>query len=325
MSGKWKRRGLLAAISGARFSRRIIEHDPADASRVAASGDHPKLASFDGEILIIGWGTIAQGLIALLLRHLTIDLSRIKVVSGDEDGRALAETIGLRFAVDRFNGQNIDEVFLSHARPGMLVISLAVDVSSVELIRLCQQHGCLYVDTSVEPWARNYNTPNVEHRTNYYFRQKLLDIRPMAPPGAWTAVAGHGANPGLVSHFAKQAVWTAAGREGDAENLAREDWVAMARDAGVRMLQLSERDSQHGPLPNTDDLFNTWSIEAYLGEAMQRAEIAVGSHEPEPPQGATGYGFGPGGAAFLPRAGAWTASRGWEPHGGAFTGMVFPH
>ena len=325
MTKRTRRRGLLAAITGTRFSRRITEHVAEDPSRVATGGPYPRFASFEGDILIIGWGAIAQGLIALLLRHLTIDRSQIIILNADEDGRTLAKDLGLRFVLDRLTSGNIAEVFQRHARSGTLVISLAVDVSSVELIRLCQQHGCLYVDTSVEPWARGYNANNAEHRTTYYFRQNLLDIRPMAPPGALTAVAGHGANPGLVSHFAKQAVWTASGGDGDAQNLSRGDWIALARDAGIEMLQLSERDSQDGPLPNDQDLFNTWSIDAYIGEALQQAEISVGLHEAELPEGARSFTFGQGGAVYLPKPGAWTPSRGWEPHGGPFTGMVFTH
>ena len=71
------------------------------------------------------------------------------------------------------------------------------------LIALCRERGSLYVDTALERWPG----PPAEHardRTNLARRSAALALG--RAPGASTAVITHGANPGLVSHFVKEAL-----------------------------------------------------------------------------------------------------------------------
>jgi homospermidine synthase len=320
-----KRGGLLSAVTGQRFSRRISNHAPSDLHRLRDTDGYQKHASFDGDILIVGWGAIAQGLITLMLRHLRIDRERITILSRDEDGRELAEALDLRFEIVTINRTNIREVITEYAEPESLVVSLAVDVSSAELIKLCRELNCIYVDTSFEPWAREYVAAAEEMRTTYAFRQQALDLQASAGPGTPSALVGHGANPGLISHFAKEAIWAAAGREGQAPALTSAEWAQLVGQSGIRTIQLSELDTQIAPEPEDLDLRNTWSVDAYIGEALQSGEIASDAQDEIPVPGAKGFGFGPGGAYYLPRPGAWTPTKGWEPRTGSFTGMLFTH
>jgi homospermidine synthase len=82
-----------------------------------------------------------------------------------------------------------------------------VDVSSIALIKLCHEKGALYLDTCIEPWPGGYTDPNIpaSRRTNYALREEVLELRKTWTNGP-TAVITHGANPGLVSHFVKQAL-----------------------------------------------------------------------------------------------------------------------
>ena len=79
-------------------------------------------------------------------------------------------------------------------------------MSSVALIELCQEIGALYLDTCIEPWPGGYTDPSLtpSQRSNYALRESALALA--RSPSGPTAVLTHGANPGLVSHFVKQAL-----------------------------------------------------------------------------------------------------------------------
>ena len=89
---------------------------------------------------------------------------------------------------------------------GDFLLNVSVEVSSIALIKLCWERGAMYLDTCIEPWPGGYTDPTVPaaRRTNYALREEALALRP-GNTRAPTAVVTHGANPGLVSHFAKQA------------------------------------------------------------------------------------------------------------------------
>ena len=63
----------------------------------------------------------------------------------------------------------------------------------------------MYLDTVVEPWLGGYFDGTPSERSNYAQREEMLALKVKFGPDAPTAVVTHGANPGLVSHFVKQA------------------------------------------------------------------------------------------------------------------------
>src|SRR5207245_2028656 len=109
--------------------------------------------------------------------------------------------------------------------------------SSVALIEFCQEAGALYLDTCIEPWPGGYTDPNLSPsaRSNYALRESALALRARGADRP-TAVITHGANPGLVSHFVKQALLDIAR---DADPAApvpadRAGWAGLAEHLGVK-------------------------------------------------------------------------------------------
>ena len=111
--------------------------------------------------------------------------------------------------------------------------------------------------------------------------------RPCSPsgaptPAASTAVSCCGANPGMVSWFVKQALVNLAADLGDTapEPASREQWGQLAQRLGVKGIHIAERDTQRAREPKPRDVFvNTWSVEGFLSEGMQPAELGWGTHE----------------------------------------------
>ena len=87
-----------------------------------------------------------------------------------------------------------------------------------------------------------------------------------------TAVVDHGANPGLVSHFTKQALVDMAGKilkekPGDPRRdqlekaLGDRNFARLAQIEGVKTIHISERDTQITSKPKeVNEFVNTWSI-----------------------------------------------------------------
>jgi homospermidine synthase len=206
-------------------------------------------------------------------------------------------------------------------------------VSSVALIALCRDKGALYLDTCIEPWPGGYTDPNLppSARSNYALRESALALRRNdnlgGDPGP-TAVITHGANPGLGSHFVKQALLDVA-RDVDAISEApthRAGWAHLAERLGVKAIHIAERDTQVSAIPKEPGEFvNTWSIDGFVSESMQPAELGWGTHERHFPADGERHDFGDRAAIYLLRPGAGTRVRSWTPLEGPYLGFLITH
>jgi homospermidine synthase len=284
---------------------------------------------FPGRLIFIGFGSIGQGVLPLILRHvggLTPD--RITIVTADDAGRAAAERYGVKFAVHPLTRENYRHVLDPLVGRGDFVLNVSVDVSSIALIRLCHEKGALYLDTCIEPWPGGYTDPNIpaSRRTNYALREEVLELRRGWTNGP-TAVVTHGANPGLVSHFTKQALLNIAADTGrDADPRTREEWAALARELGVKVIHIAERDTQVSSRPKMPGEFvNTWSVDGFVSEGSQPAELGWGTHERHFPRDGRQHDFGRKSAIFLTQPGCATRVRTWTPEAGHFHGFLVTH
>src|SRR3984885_10884703 len=204
-----------------------------------------KHVAFGGRLVMLGFGSIGQGVLPLILRHIDIPRARITIISGDHRGHAIAAENGVSFTVAPLTRDNFRDVLTPLVGPGDFLLNLSVDVSSVALIAFCQQQDALYLDTCIEPWAGGYTDPSlsISHRSNYALRESALALADGKGP---TAVLTHGANPGLVSHFVKQALLTLAEDTGvdTAVPTSRQGWAALSQRLGVKVIHIAERDTQ---------------------------------------------------------------------------------
>ena len=161
---------------------------------------------------------------------------------------------------------------------GDFLLNLSVDVSSLALIELCAERGALYLDTCIEPWAGGYTDPALTPslRSNYSLREKMLALRAKLGPGP-TAAVTHGANPGLVSHFVKQAILNVANdTQVDAGNPAtRAEWAALAHKLNIKIMHVAERDTQVPSVPKRAGEFVNTVVDGF-GRRRHAAANLVG-------------------------------------------------
>src|SRR5215472_9793474 len=238
---------------------------------------------FSGHLVIVGFGSIGQGVLPLLLRHLEIAPDQITIITAESRGHVVATEYGIRFIETSLTQQNYRAILEPRVGRGDFLLNVSVDVSSVALVELCQNKGALYLDTCIEPWPGGYTDPSLppSARSNYALRESALALRRRYPDGP-TAVLTHGANPGLVSHFVKQALIDLAQASGLGATAprARADWALLAEQLGVKVIHIAERDTQVATVPKQPGEFvNTWSIDGFVSEGSQPAELGWGTHE----------------------------------------------
>jgi len=288
-----------------------------------------KHIDFPGRMVIVGFGSIGQGVLPLLLRHIGMQPSQITIVTAHEMGRAEAKEMGVKFVRTPLTRENYLKVLEPMLGAGDFLMNVSVNVSSIDLIELCRRKGALYLDTCIEPWPGHYTDPKLSPsaRSNYKLREDALALRNKYKGGP-TAVLTHGANPGLVSHFVKEALLNIADEvkhnAGKPKN--RAEWAELARNLGVKVIHIAERDTQVSTQPKVPGEFvNTWSIEGFVAEGMQPAELGWGSHERHFPPDGGRHDFGCGAAIYLTRPGAATRMRSWTPHEGPYHGFLVTH
>ena len=284
--------------------------------------------TFAGRLVMLGCGSIGQGVLPLILRHIDMPRDRIHILTADERGMEEARACGIGVTIAPVTRENYRDLLHPLLDAGDFLLNVSVDVSSVALIALCQEVGALYLDTCIEPWAGGYTDPSLtpSQRSNYALRESALGLASAA--GAPTAVLTHGANPGLVSHFVKQALLDIARDSGHdlAPPASQTAWAALAERLGVKVIHIAERDTQAADVAKRPGEFvNTWSIDGFTGEGCQPAELGWGTHERAMPADGRTHAFGCDAAIYLMRPGAATRVRSWTPLEGPFHGFLVTH
>lgn len=301
-------------------------------------------ATFAGRVLVLGLGGVSRCTLPLLFAHLPVPPSAYTVIDFAEvaaDARWVTER-GATFVPGRVTRENYRDLLSAHLDRGDLLVDLAWNIGTLDLLEWCRGRGVRYVNASLElwdPYAEGWTQPTATR--TLYARQ--MDLRRRL--ASWgsndgpTAVLDHGANPGLVSHFTKAALadvtaaWLAAapvtGEEARRERAASardsRDWAGLARALDVQVIHISERDTQISSEPKrVDEFVNTWSVEGFFEEGVAPAELGWGTHERTLPPGAAVHAEGPRNQIALARPGCRTWVRSWVP-AGDIIGMVIRH
>lgn len=293
-------------------------------------------------VLVLGCGSVAQATVPLLLRDLGIEGSRITIVDFVDNRARVADCLaqGVAYEQDRVTPENLDAFLQQRVGSGDLLLDLAWNIDNPTILQWCRDHDVRYLNTSVEVWDpyEELTATSPLDRTLYRRHMSLRRMKAAWPDnkGA-TAVLEHGANPGLVSHFAKQALTEiatrmlhdalAGGHQSAIERaLADQRYNELAMLTGTKVIHVAERDTQITNVPKrTNEFVNTWSVEGFYEEGVAPAEMGWGTHEKRlPPNAFVHAGEGPCNQICIARPGMETWVRSWVPSG-EIRGMVIRH
>lgn len=291
--------------------------------------DYYKFTTFNKKILILGFGSIGQGVLPLLLRHIDITREQIEIITANDYGREIADHYQVSFMVMPITQDNYQEILGANLNRGDFLLNVSINVASTALIEFCHQQGVLYLDACIEPWVGGYVDASISlsERSNYKLREDALSLRQKLGKGP-TAVLSHGANPGLVSHWVKQALLNIAQDTGIMTNTPKtqHEWALLAQELNIKVIQCAERDTQVSNRSKLRGEFvNTWSVEGFVGEGCQPSELGWGTHEKYFPLDGKHHDFGSDSAIYLERPGVSIRVRGWTPQEGSYQGFLITH
>ena len=295
---------------------------------------------FNNKILIIGYGSVSQCTLPILIDTIDVPLSNITLIDFEDKSKALKKYTaqGLNFVREKITPENLDHVLSKYLDNGSLLIDLAWNIGANDIIKWCHDHEVLYVNTSVEVWdpTEGIYTKSPFEKSLYWRQMQLRELS-RDWKNAPTAVIDHGANPGLISHFVKQALLDIAARisldkkvspqdEEEIVHLAKErDFARLAKKLDIKVIHCSERDTQIANRPKkVNEFVGTWSIEGLREEGTAPAEIGWGTHESKLPPLANIPPCGPKNQIFLPQMGINTWVRSWIPDE-EIIGMMIRH
>jgi homospermidine synthase len=286
----------------------------------------------NGPIVMIGFGSIGRGCLPLIERHFKFDKSRMVVIDPNDRDRKLLDDRGIKFIKAALTKSNYEEILTPLLKNGGgrgFCVNLSVDVCSLDVMKLCRDLDSYYIDTVVEPWAGFYfdSKKDSAARTNYALRETILEEK-IKSPGGITAVSCCGANPGMVSWFVKQALLNLAVDLQIPFTLpkTRNEWARLMQKTGVKGIHIAERDTQDSRnIKPANGFVNTWSVEGFVSEGMQPAELGWGSFEKWIPENGKMHESGCQAAIYLQQPGANTRVRTWCPTPGPQYGRLVTH
>ncbi len=295
---------------------------------------------FNHKILIIGYGSVSQCTLPILLDKVDVPFKNITVIDFEDKSKALKKYTakGIKFLRTKITKQNINKVLRNNVDDGGLIIDLAWNIGCNDIVKWCHDHEVLYINTSVEQWdpMEGIDKKSPFEKSLYYRQMQLRELSKNWK-NATTAVVDHGANPGLISHFVKQGLVDIAtklikdkkvkGKEVEVLRnfIKNREFNKLAQKLKVNVIHCSERDTQITNRPKeVNEFVGTWSIEGLREEGTAPAEMGWGTHEKKLPALAHIPPFGPKNQIFLAQMGINTWVRSWIPDQ-EIVGMVIRH
>lgn len=296
---------------------------------------------FRHKILIIGYGSVSQCTLPLLFKHIDVAYAHVTIIDFIDQREALNDWIqkGVHYVQEKITSHNLASILGKHVDADGMIIDLAWNIHTLEMLHWCHENHVLYLNTSVEEWDPfdNIQHKPILEKTLYWRQMQIRKATATWDNHASTALVDHGANPGLISHFTKQGLLDIADRALRENQLLKESISAvetayadqqfghLAMHLGVKVIHCSERDMQVTKWAKSmDEFVNTWSIEGLIEEGMAPAEMGWGTHETVLPEFAHLPENGPQNQIFLAKMGMNTWVRSWIPSQ-EILGMVIRH
>ena len=132
---------------------------------------------FANKILILGYGSVSQCTLPILLDKLDVPLGNITIIDFVDKAAALKKFTGqgINFVRERITRDNLGSVLSQYVSRGGLLIDLAWNIGCNDIVRWCHEHDVLYVNTSVEVWdSAGEMTTKSPFEKSLYWRQLQL-------------------------------------------------------------------------------------------------------------------------------------------------------
>jgi homospermidine synthase len=250
-----------------------------------------KSRDFKGNMYIMGQGAVGPALLYMILKifkikqtQITIiDLKHIDQLKGIVSyvvDKSLHEPLEIKLISTHINEHNYKTIFeVDHKlTKDDLIIDCAIEICSIDIMRLCQKYGCCYISSSTELW----DYKNVYEPVSYTLYPIIKEIRnfseELKKSGEinFNAVIDMGCNPGNVN------MWAQVGLDMINKHYGTKK---TAQELDIRTIHISEYDTQRSSIPKRiNEYCNTWAstCEPFYEEGLAPVEMSFGNHEELP-------------------------------------------
>ncbi len=244
---------------------------------------------FNNKIAIIGCGAVGTALMPILFKIIKLDPAKVYVIDKDAERFKNLErfvNMGIKTLHLELKKENIQKILIENIGLGQddLIIDASYEINTNFLYNLCSEYGISYTNSAVEVWA---NEPNLKE-TDQTFYQRIKSIEDQDKKVEKNNkknnfIISLGCNPGNVN------IWTMYALEKinqKTKNVSYNSYADLANKLGLRVVHISERDSQITNKPKKfKEYVNTWSSNAisWYDEAFSFLEISWGTHEKNTP------------------------------------------
>jgi homospermidine synthase len=110
------------------------------------------MMKFDGKILFVGYGAVAQCTLPILMKLMKVSPRNITVMDFEDKRKELKPWIakGVTFIRKRVTQDNLDATAGKYLSAGDILIDLAWNIECGSLLQWCHDRGVLYLNTSTE-------------------------------------------------------------------------------------------------------------------------------------------------------------------------------
>jgi homospermidine synthase len=102
-----------------------------------------KLARPGGRIVILGYGSVGQAILELILQRYEIDPRNITVLDAIAHPifKARHGNSGIRYIVKRIDKTNMENVLTQLVSPGDFLVNVSLNIDGIAIVRFCLENG----------------------------------------------------------------------------------------------------------------------------------------------------------------------------------------
>src|SRR5438552_13525083 len=138
--------------------------------------NNKKHVAFPGKVVILGFGSIGQATLPLLLRHIDLQPSQVIFFFKQKTAYEIAKKYGIQHVKETLTRKNYEAALDPYLAEGGFLVNVSVEVESLALMKYCRAKKILYIDTVTEPWPGRTEdlTISPSRRSNYALREEVL-------------------------------------------------------------------------------------------------------------------------------------------------------